>query len=171
MGDMGLQGGRHGQYDTVSNSPGAVPPRKHKLHRSNIEQEANDANAEHKAKGKQDFPWTLHKQAGLSKEVHNQQQYDDAMAKGWYDDVRNVPSIEPVEAPTRINHMTTDQAFAFIRAHANDPVKLMEIEHDERTAGNRAKVLAAIEEAKDNIGAPMAKPTGGILGALKGKKK
>lgn len=142
----------------LQNLPGSVAPRAHKLHRSNIEQEENEKMAERRqARIFYDFPMAVYKMGGLTKDVQNADELEAAKEKGWYADVRDVPTLEPLEAPTHVSQMTVTQAAAFLAEHAQDAAKLAEIEADEASHGNRAQVLALINEAKDNFGAK-AKP-------------
>lgn len=156
----------------LQNLPGSVAPRKHKLNRSNIEREENDKMAEVRAaRIHYDFPAMYHKPGGLWKEVKNREEADAAEEKGWYADIRDVPGLEAAETPERISQMTVTQAEAFVAAHAQDAAKLAEIEADETSHGNRAAVLALIEEAKDNFGGPVKKaPKAAAPAKAKAKK-
>ena len=138
---------------------GAVPPRKHKLHRNNIEQEENEKMTEQRIAGiRIKFPMHVHKVGGMVREVLNDQQLEDALAKGWKEDIRQVEELEPQEAPDRVSRMTPTQAAAFIAEHAGSAEKLVEIKADEEAHGNRPKVIALINEAQDNFGSkPKAK--------------
>lgn len=146
-----------GDYGSVSNSRGGVAPRKHKLNRSNIEQAENDQMMERRLRGEKVlYPWVLHKVGGLTKTVTHDDEYRAALANGWYDDIRKVPTLAPTAPPTQISHMTITQALAFVVDHADDPVKLAEIEADELAHGHRAAVVQALDAAKDAVGSPKA---------------
>ncbi len=140
--------------------PGSTPKARMKANKSNLEQAENEANAEKKQLGGFDkFPMHVHKPGGLVREVTNEDDLADALAKGWYDDLHTMPQPESSEVPTQVNHMTLAQAKKLI-AKA-DTAELVAIEQDEISHGSRADVLALIAAAKDNIGggkpAPKAK--------------
>lgn len=141
----------------LTDSKGGVPAKKHKLHKSNIEMEENEASADRLKDAEAGrFPRHTHKPGGLVREVTNEEELADALKKGWAYDIREVMALEPAEAPTRISQMTVPQAKAFIAEHADDVTKLVEIRGDETTYGNRAEVLKALAEAEDNVGTPKA---------------
>lgn len=154
QGPVGAGGeAREGNYGVVTQTGAGVPPRRHKLHRSNIEQEENEMMQERRQRGEfYKYPQVLHKVGGLSREVKNDQECADALAKGWKEDIRDVEELEPSEAPTRINHMTIAQALAFVETHKADAAKLVELRADEQTNGNRKKVLDALADAEDSFG-------------------
>lgn len=141
----------------LQNLEGGVPPREHEIELNNIEQKENKKMMARRLRGEFfKYPQILHKQGGLTKTVQDDEQFEAAIANGWYDDIRNVPELEPAEAPTQISHMTIAQALAFVDEHAANPVKLAEIEADETAHGNRAVVIKALEDAKDAVGTPRA---------------
>jgi hypothetical protein len=148
---------RAGVYGSVTPTGAGVEPRRHKLNRSNIEQDENERMNERRLRREHlQFPMILHKAAGLFKEVQNDAELQAALEKGWYADIREVPVETPAETPRQIAHMTVAQALEHVAAHANDAAKLAEIEQEERLHGNRAAVVKAIEEAKDNFGSKVA---------------
>ncbi len=156
MGDLAFRIG-----GGVQDIPGGVPPRKHKLHRSNIEQEENEMMTEKRLAGiKETFPMHVYKTGGITRIVKSDDELQAALAKGWYDDIRKVPELEPTEEPDRASRMTVKQALAFITEHANDAAKLVEIRADEETHGRRKAVLDALAEAEDNFGAKAPKAKG-----------
>lgn len=116
-----------------------------------------------KARGFQKFPMAVHKQNGLTKEVADEAGLEDALSKGWFEDIRHVPADEGAAEPTKVSEMTVEQAVAFV-AQAS-VTELVVIEADEASHGNRAPVLTAIEAAKDNVkpakGGKPAKAKGG----------
>lgn len=139
----------------VANLKGGVPIRQHRPNKSNIEQAENEANFERRqAMGFQKYPMHVHKPGGLVREVKDDADLADAMAKGWYEDVREVPETAPTEEPTKVSQMTVAQAKKFI---AKVPITaLPEIEQDEMAHGHRAEVMQFIADAKDAAG---GKPT------------
>jgi len=148
---------REGQYGVVTNTGAGVAPRRHKLHRNNVEQEENDMMQERRQRGEfYKYPEDLYKPGGLVRRVDNDEQFADAVAKGWMtaQQLHNgeVEPLEPAEAPTRVHHMTVKQALAHIEAHKNDAAKLVEIRADEQTNGNRKAVLEALADAEDSFG-------------------
>lgn len=152
MGEMAFQVGKG-----LQNLPGSVPPRKHKLHRSNIEQEENERMTEKRLAGVfEKFPMHTHKAGGLVRIVENEDQLADALAKGWKADIREV--AQPLAMPERISEMTVAQADEFIRSHAGNAAKVSEMIADEQSHGNRAAVMALLEAAADAIDAPSKAP-------------
>lgn len=144
---------RPGVYGTVTNTGAGVSPRRHKLHKNNVEQEENEMMAERRQRGEfYKYPQVLHKVGGLSREVKSDEEFQDAIAKGWKEDPNEVIDVEGQEAPERVSHMTVKQALAFIEEHKGNAAKLVEIRADEVTGGNRAKVLEALAVAEDNFG-------------------
>lgn len=139
--------------------PGSDKKGKFKIQKSNLEQEQNETNAEMKTRGFPKYPMHVHKQGGLVREVANDDDLADALAKGWYDDIRNVPSLEPKGDPNSITGMTVAQAKkALAKATVEE---LIAFEADEAAHGARADVMAAIAEAKDNIGGGKPAPKAG----------
>lgn len=117
---------------------------------SNLERAEERANRARQAGGKIKFPMHVHKANGLVKEVTNEDQLADAVGKGWYEDIRDVPDSAPKADPTKISEMTPAQAAKFLEAA--DDADLMAIEADEQSHGNRPKVLELIEARKDAAG-------------------
>lgn len=143
------------------NLKGGIDIRKHRANRSNLEQAENEANLERKIEhgGLQQFPMHVHKPGGLVKTVQNDDDLEAALAKGWYADIRAVPVDEPTEDPTMISAMTPAQAAKALQGAT--AAQLAAFEADEVSHGSRPKIMALIDEAKDNIGAgkPAAKKT------------
>lgn len=136
--------------------PGAVPKSKHKLHRSNIEQEENEMIAERQRAGIFfKYPETLYKPGKLERQVMSDEEFDDAIAKGWKTAKQlHAGEVEELQtdAPDRINQMTVKQALAFIADHKTDAAKLVQMRADEQMGGNRKAVLDALAEAEDGFG-------------------
>lgn len=131
-----------------------------KIEETNVEKDENRAS---KKRGFQKFPMHVHKPNHLVREVHSEAELADALAKGWYADVRDVPADADGDGvPDRLSEMTLLQAARAI-AKAS-PKELAELEADEIAhGGGREAVLALIAEAKDAV--PTAAPK-----AAKGKK-
>ena len=138
---------------------------------STLEQKTNKENRQRLAKnGHQRYPMCMHKPHGLTKKVENESEEQAAAAKGWYDDIRNVPMPDapPVDT-TLVSQMPIDQALAFVAtAKVED---LAAIEADEASHGNRAKVIEAIEAAKDAIGGEPVAPVKTAAPKVDAKKK
>lgn len=131
----------------------AVPIDQHKAEESNLERKQNAAADAHRRKGPQKFPMHVHKAAGLYREVQNEDDLADALRKGWKADIREVDVPEPEGVDTSlIFNMPIGKALKHVKAAPIE--ELAKIEADELAHGARAKVMAAIAEAKDN-----AKPT------------
>lgn len=168
MGDMAFEVGKG-----LQDLEGAVPARKHKLNRSNIEQEANEAMMDKRLAGHvEKFPMQVHKVGGLVRRVKTEDDLADALAKGWKADIREVASQDAV-MPEKAHQMTLAQVKAHVKAAAGDGVKLAEILADEQAHGNRAAVLKVIMDAADAVGAPSksAKPSAAKKAARAKRKK
>lgn len=136
----------------LSDMPGAVSPRKHKLERNNIEREVNEAEAERRrVEGPQKFPMHVHKAGGLVRNVTTEEELAAAVAKGWLEDIRDVEAPEPEDAPTMVSRMTLSQAKDFIAANRTDAAFLVAQRADESVHGNRAAVLALLDAAADAL--------------------
>lgn len=130
---------------------------------TNIQKKENKAS---QARGFQPFPMHVHKPNGLVREVTDDADLADALAKGWYDDIRKVPTDAVTPAPERISAMTILQAAKAVAAAT--PEQLAAFEADERQhAGGRDAVLALIAEAKDAV----STATTPAKGKGKGKKE
>lgn len=143
----------------LSNSPGGVDPKRHKLHRNSLEIETNDAMAEKRRLGQiERFPMHVHKAGGLVREVKDEADLADAEAKGWATLQEVMAESHDAPDATKVSQMSIPQALAFI-AEAKTAAELVEIEADEIAHGSRADVLAALAAAKDAVPAPKkAKP-------------
>ncbi len=140
------------------NLKGGIDIRRHKANRSNLEQAENESNAERKVENGNvpvKFPMHVHKPGGLVKNVENEDDLSAALAKGWYEDIRQVPVDEPTEDPTSISEMTLAQGAKALKGAT--AAELAAFEADEASHGNRPKMIALIEEAKDNLGADKPK--------------
>lgn len=139
----------------IANLKGGVPIHKHRPNKSNIELAENEANFERRQEmGKEKFPMHVYKPGKpgqpLVREVKDDDDLEDAVAKGWYDDVRDVPEPVGREEPTKVSQMTVKQAKVFVGKAKIE--ELADIEMDEQLHGNRADVMAFINEAKDAAG-------------------
>lgn len=118
----------------------------------NLQKAENKAS---KARGFEKFPMCLHKPGGLTKEVHDEDALQAALAQGWYADVRDVPVDDEDAVPELVSEMTPEQAAPVIAAA--DAKALAAIEKDELSHAKRADVLALISDAKDRL-KPAKKP-------------
>lgn len=135
---------------------GAVPPWKHKLQRSNLEQAANEAMNEKRMAGiVEKFPMQVHKAGGLVRRVKTEDDLADALAKGWKEDIREVASHE-APMPEKAHQMTVAQMKAKVKAAAGDGAALVALLKDEQAHGNRAEVVQIIMAAADALDAPKA---------------
>ena len=168
MGDMAFEVGKG-----LQDLQGSVPARKHKLNRSNIEQEANEAMMDKRLAGHvEKFPMQVHKAGGLVRRVKTEDDLADALAKGWKADIRAVSSQEAA-MPEKAHQMTVAQVKTQVKAAAGDGAKLAALLADEQAHGNRAAVVQIIMDAADAVGAPSksAKPSAAKKAASAKRKK
>jgi hypothetical protein len=132
----------------LDNSTGSVPKEKHRLELSNLEQRTNEAQREKVAlEGKQKFPMHVHKPGGLYKQVENEDELAAALGKGWVEDLHSI--VNAARETDNVSEMTLEQAAAAIQSASAE--ELAAIEAKEVAGGARPKVIALINEAKDNI--------------------